>query len=75
MLDEPEQRCLGRPGVIFEALGAVRPSELAYPLFFDRTGLAIGAVSPQTTPKPLDLEPVRRFNAGAVTLGAMNGRR
>ena len=51
MLNKSEQRCLGRRSVIFEALGAMRPGKMADPLLFDFAGLAIGAVSPHTTPK------------------------
>ncbi len=57
-----------------EALTNVRPANLADRGCSTSLDRLLTPCRGTTTLKTLDLDPVRRFNAGAVTLGAMNGR-
>jgi len=52
-----------------------RPGHLANPELFDFANLPLLSYGGPKTPKTLDLNPARRFNAGLDTRGAMNGRR
>jgi len=51
LLDEWERRSPGRRGVMFRALGNVRPSHLADPALFDFAKLAPGAAPERTDPE------------------------